>query len=141
MPNDTLFFCFSQGIYTLKADRDCSHVLFPVLSSLYRLITLPSVKLFQFYKVSVNGIKTASLMKLSLNHWCSFGFSHSRNDPCLWELYTDSVRGLISPQKAEKFSTQEHFVLNSPYWGLKVVDHTLYFSTQRLRTAGDLYIQ
>lgn len=52
-----------------------------------------------------------------------------------------SVRGLVSPQKAEKFSTQKHFVLNSPYWGLKVVDHTLYFSTQRLRTAGDLYMQ
>jgi len=56
-------------------------------------------------------------------------------------LYIDSVRGLISPQKAEKFGTQEHFVLNSPYWGLKVVDHTLYSSTWRMRTAGDLYIQ
>lgn len=63
-----MIFYFSVFLKALKPDKDCTCVLFPVLSSLYRLITLPSVKLFHFYKVSVNGIKTESLMKLSLNH-------------------------------------------------------------------------
>lgn len=52
----------------LKSDKDCSCVFLPALSSLYTLIILPSVKLFQFCKVSVNGIKTKSLMKLSINY-------------------------------------------------------------------------